>query len=127
LISVLHINFFYFFRWERNTRFGKGCQSSEGRGNISIRESERMYSVTFNSIRRRVNGSVDMVCQRPGPKAALGVELKKELYEAVIELQKIGHGIRRKKFYDLLATLILRIKQKFSNMTCLLKGGSRAL
>jgi hypothetical protein len=66
-------------------------------GGISIREAERVYSVPFDTIRRRVNGSVDMDCRRLGPKPELGVELEKELYEAVIELQKIGHGIRRKE------------------------------
>jgi transposase len=65
-------------------------------GGISIREAERVYSVLFDTIRRRVNGYVDMVCQRPGSKPSLGVELEKELFEAVIELQKIGHGISRK-------------------------------
>jgi hypothetical protein len=40
-------------------------------------------------------------CQRPGPKPTLGAELEKELYEAVTELQKIGHGISRKEILRL--------------------------
>jgi hypothetical protein len=63
-----------------------------------------------------------MGCQRQGPKPALGVESEKELHEAAVKLQKIGHGISQEKFCDLLARLILRIKQKISKMTCLLKG-----
>jgi hypothetical protein len=52
-------------------------------GGISTREAERVYSVPFDTIGRRANGSVDMDCQRPGPTPALGVESEKELKMAV--------------------------------------------
>jgi hypothetical protein len=42
-----------------------------------------------------------MDCRRPGPKPALGVESQKELYDAIVELQKIGHGIGRKEILRL--------------------------
>lgn len=70
-------------------------------GGLSIREAERTYSVPFNTIRRRVNGSVDMHCKRPGPQPFLGTECEKEIYEAVVQLQKIGHGLSRKEILKL--------------------------
>jgi hypothetical protein len=81
-------------------------------GGISIREAENAYSVPFDTIRRRANGSVDMVCQRPGLKPALGVELEEELYESVIELQKIGHGIRSKEILRLAGDIDSKSKIK---------------
>lgn len=40
--------------------------------------------------------SVDVSCERPGPQSALGVES-----DEVVELQKIGHGMRRKEIIRL--------------------------
>jgi hypothetical protein len=55
---------------------------------------------------------VEIDCQRPGPKPALGVELEDELYEAVTELQKIGHGIRRKEILRLAGDIDCKNKTK---------------
>jgi hypothetical protein len=63
-------------------------------------------------------------CQRPGQKPALGVESEKEQHEAAVKLEKSRHGISQEKFCDLLARVILKIKQNFNKMTCLLKGCS---
>jgi hypothetical protein len=82
-------------------------------GEISITEAERVYSVPFDTIGRRANGSVDMDSKRPGPKPALGVELEKELYEAVIEVQKIGHGIRRKEILRLAGDIDSKSKTSY--------------
>lgn len=70
-------------------------------GGISIREAEKAYGVPFNTIRRRVNGEVDMDCERPGPKPMLGVNCEKEIYDAVVELQQMGHGLSRKEIIQL--------------------------
>ncbi|KAK9688434.1 CENP-B N-terminal DNA-binding domain [Popillia japonica] len=59
-------------------------------GGLSIREAERTYQVPFNTIRRRVNGSVDMNCKRAEPQPLLGTECEKNIYEAVLQLQKNG-------------------------------------
>ncbi|KAK9688436.1 CENP-B N-terminal DNA-binding domain [Popillia japonica] len=55
-------------------------------GGLSIREAERTYQVPFNTIRRRVNGSVDMNCKRAEPQPLLGTECEKNIYEAVLQL-----------------------------------------
>jgi hypothetical protein len=81
-------------------------------GGISIREAERMYSVPFDTIRRRANGSVDMDCRRPGPKPALGVELEDEQYEAVIELQKTEREISRRESLRLAGDIDSKNKTK---------------
>lgn len=72
-------------------------------GGFSIRNAQRTYGVPFNTIRRRVNGSVNMNCQRPGPQPLLGSECEKEIYEAVVQLQKMGHGLSRKEILKLAA------------------------
>jgi hypothetical protein len=53
-----------------------------------------------------------MDCQRPGLKLALGVESEKELYEAAIELQKIGHGVSRKEVLRLAGDIDPKNKTK---------------
>jgi hypothetical protein len=51
--------------------------------------------VPLNTVRRRVNGSMEVYCQRPGPKTELRVELENELYEGVKDLHKIRHETSR--------------------------------
>ncbi|KAK9753781.1 CENP-B N-terminal DNA-binding domain [Popillia japonica] len=70
-------------------------------GGLSIRKSERTYQIPFNTIRRRVNGSVDMHCKRPRPQSLLGAECEKDIYEAVVQLQKMGHGLTTKEVLKL--------------------------
>lgn len=55
-------------------------------GDVFVSEAEKFYSVPFSTIRRQVNRSAAISCERLGPQPALDVES-----DAVVELQKIGH------------------------------------
>jgi len=57
--------------------------------------SSNLYGGPFNTIRRRLNGSVDKDCRTPGPKPFLGSECEKVVYEAVIDLEEMEHCLNR--------------------------------
>jgi hypothetical protein len=90
---MTHIRSFYFlFRWKINTsgKIQKQLMDLVKDGEfIGIRDAQRMY---VSTIRRRINGSVDLKCRKPEPKPALDMEPEGESYEQLQE-QNIWHGI----------------------------------
>ena len=48
----------------------------------SLREASRLYNVPLETLRRRVNGTIDVVC-RPGPPTILTDEEERQLESCV--------------------------------------------
>ena len=63
----------------------------EGKG---LREAARLYNVPIESLRRRVNGSVDLFC-KPGPPTILTAEEETALEEYILTMAEMGFGLTR--------------------------------
>ena len=60
-------------------------------GGMSLRAAARMYNVPVESLRRQVNGTVDVVC-KPGPPSVLNKE-EDALACYVIQMVDMGFGL----------------------------------
>ena len=62
--------------------------------NKGLREAARLYNVPIETLRRRVNGSVDLHC-KPGPPTVLTEEEEEEekLAEYLIQMADMGFGV----------------------------------
>lgn len=63
----------------------------EGKG---LREASRLYDVPVETLRRRVNGLVEMDC-RPGPATVLLKEEEDQIYRYLLEMCDMGFGLNR--------------------------------
>ena len=66
----------------------KGVQSE----NMTIREASKLYNVAFETLRRRVNGSVIPGC-RPGPATVLTEQEEEHLASYLIQMAQMGFGL----------------------------------
>ena len=64
---------------------------NEGKG---LREASRLYDVPVETLRRRVNGLVEMDC-RPGPATVLLKEEEDQIYRYLLEMCDMGFGVGR--------------------------------
>ena len=61
---------------------------------MSLRAASRMYNVPLETLRRRVNGSVDIDC-RPGPSSVLSKEEEDALALYIVKMVEMGFGLSR--------------------------------
>ena len=74
--------------------------SSVVQDNMSLREASRLYNVPFETLRRRVNGSVKQGC-KPGPGTALSEEEEERLASYLIQMSEMGFGLSRDRVMHL--------------------------
>ena len=60
----------------------------------SLREASRLYNIPLETLRRWVNGTVDVVC-RPGLPTILMDEEERQLESYVLEMAAMGFGLSR--------------------------------
>ena len=61
---------------------------------MSLRAASRMYNIPLETLRRRVNGSVDIDC-RPGPSSVLSKEEEDALALYIVKMVEMGFGLSR--------------------------------
>lgn len=81
---------------------------NEGR---SIREAARLYNVPFETLRRRVNGSVEEGC-RPGPSTVLTDDEEDQLERYLIQMSEMGFGLSREAVMHLAYTIVEKSQRK---------------
>jgi hypothetical protein len=85
--------------------------SSVANDNMSLREASRTYNVPFETLRRRVNGSVKPGC-KPGPSTVLGEEEEDRLANYLIQMSEMGFGLSRDTVMRLAYNIVERDKRK---------------
>ncbi len=83
--------------WSDESMVGAIKSAEEG---MSLRAASRMYNVPLETLRRRVNGSVDIGC-KPGPPSVLSKEEEDALAHYVIEMVSMGFGLSREDVMSL--------------------------
>ena len=68
--------------------------SSVLQDNLGVRESARLYNVPYETLRRRVNGSVKPGC-KPGPGTILTEEEEDQLARYLLDMAEMGFGLNR--------------------------------
>ena len=58
------------------------------------RSASRMYNVPLETLRRWVNGSVDIIC-RPGSPSILSTEEEDALAQYIVQMVDMGFGLSR--------------------------------
>ena len=76
-------------------------------GDLGVRESARLYNVPYETLRRRVTGSVEPGC-KPGPGTVLTEEEEDQLAHYLLEMSEMGFGLSR----DIVMCLAYKIVQK---------------
>ena len=78
---------------------------------MSVREASRVYNVPFETLRRRVTGSVKLDC-RPGPSTVLSEEEEELLASYLVQMSEIGFGLSRDTVMRLAYNIAEKIKRK---------------
>ena len=86
--------------WTDENMLGAVKNVQKGKG---LRESARLYNVPVESLRRRVNGTVDVLC-RPGPPTILTAEEETCMAQYLIQMADMGFGLTRE---DVMRTAFL--------------------
>ena len=84
--------------------------------NMSLREASRLYNVPFETLRRRVSGSVKLGC-RPGLSTVLSEEEEELLARYLIEMSEMGFGLSRDTVMHLAYNIAEKDKRKHSFKT----------
>ena len=61
---------------------------------MGLREASRLYNVPVETLRRRVQGLVEVGC-KPGPSTVLSDEEEDRLANYLVEMADIGYGLNR--------------------------------
>ena len=80
--------------------------------NIGLREAARLYNIPVETLRRHVNGSVE-VGARPGPATILTDE-EDVLVKYLVEMADMGYGLTRKTVIELAFTIVQKSERKKS-------------
>ena len=85
--------------------------SSVTNDNMSLREASRLYNVPFETLRRRVNGSVRPGC-KPGPATVLTEEEEEQLASYLIQMSEMGFGLSRDTVMHLAYNVVEKARRK---------------
>ena len=85
--------------------------SSVTNDNMSLREASRLYNVPFETLRRRVNGSVRPGC-KPGPATVLTEEEEERLASYLIQMSEMGFGLSRDTVMHLAYNIVEKTQRK---------------
>ena len=75
------------------------------RDNKAVREAARIYKLPFETLRRRVTGSVEAGC-KPGPGTILTEEEEGQLAKYLVEMAEMGFGLSRETVMHLAYTIV---------------------
>ena len=75
------------------------------RDNRGLREAARLYNIQVETLRRHVNGSVE-VGARPGPATILTDEEEDMLVKYFVEMADMGYGLSRETVMELAFTIV---------------------
>ncbi len=79
--------------------------------NMALREASRLYNVPFETLRRRVNGSVKAGC-RPGPGTVLTEEEEGHLARYLVQMADMGFGLSRDTVMRLAYKIVEKAQRK---------------
>ena len=79
--------------------------------NRGLREAARLYYIPVETLRRHVNGSVE-VGARPGPATILTDEEEDMLVKYLVEMADMGYGLTRNTVMELAFTIVQKSEQK---------------
>ena len=81
--------------------------------NMTSREASRLCNVPFETLRRRVNGSVNPGC-RPGPATVLTEAEEKHLASYLIQMADMGFGLSCETVMCLAFKIVDSTQRKYS-------------
>ena len=93
---------------------------------MTLREASRLYNVPFETLRRRVNGSVKAGC-RPGPGTVLTEEEEGHLALYLVQMADMGFGLSHDTVMLLAYKIIDKAQRKHPRMRRLAVHGSMVL
>ena len=79
--------------------------------NRGLREAARLYNIPVETLRRHVNGSVE-VGARPGPATILTDEEEDMLVKYLVEMADMGYGLTRNTVMELAFNIVQKSEQK---------------
>lgn len=80
-------------------------------GNGGLREAARLYNVPVETLRRRVEGKVQLHC-RPGPPTVLTVEEEARLAEYLVVRADMGFGLTRDDVMGMAFAIVEKAQRK---------------
>ena len=79
--------------------------------NLTVREASRLYNVPYETLRRRVNGSIEPG-SRPGPATVLTEEEEDQLESYLIKMSDMGFGLSRDTVMHLAYKIVEQTQRK---------------